>query len=59
MDVETFVREVSSFREELFEEVMAFYQSGDKDRGRLAFSRWQERLIDFLRETAPKEAERF
>lgn len=59
MDVETFVRGASSFREELFEEVMAIYQSGDKDRGRLAFSLWRERLMDFLRETAPKEAERF
>lgn len=59
MNVEDFVREVSSFREELFEEVLSFYQSGDKERGRLAFSRWKERLTEFLKECVPREAERF
>ena len=59
MNAEEFVRRVSSFKEELFEEVISFYQLGNKERGHLAFSRWSERLTGFLNEFVPQEAGRF
>lgn len=59
MSTEDFILGVNQYREELFTDVIPFYQEGNKERGRMAFHRWRERFAGFLSETAPDEARQF
>lgn len=56
---ENLVSALATWKQELLEDVIAFYRSGNEDRGRLAFTRWKERFTTFLEKTVPSEASHF
>lgn len=59
MNQTEFINQVHAFKEELLNEVIAFYEHGNKERGRIAFARWKQRFREFLKGIVPDEAEHF
>ena len=59
MDQTEFINQVHAFKEELLNEVISFYDHGNKERGRIAFGRWKQRFRQFLKGLVPDEVEHF
>jgi len=59
MDQDNLIGQVTAWKHEFIEEVISYYQNGERERGRLAFQRWKERFLEFLEENTPNEADRF
>ncbi|HLF84746.1 MAG TPA: hypothetical protein VI837_11275, partial [Blastocatellia bacterium] len=53
---EEFADQLRQWKQELVDEVIAYYRNDNSEQGRLAFSRWKERFGIFLREHVPDEA---
>jgi hypothetical protein len=59
LTVKEFVSQLQNWKQELIEEVIAYYRTDNQERGHLAFSRWKSRFGGFLKEHAPEESWRF
>jgi TIR domain-containing protein len=56
---EEFADQLRRWKQEFVDEVIAHYRNDNRERGRLAFSRWKERFGVFLKEHVTDEAKRF
>jgi predicted nucleotide-binding protein len=54
-----FARQLEAWKQQLNNDVVTHYRTGNKEQGRLAFERWRLRFTDFLKEYVPDEAVRF
>jgi len=59
LNKEIILQELSARRQELLNEVIPHFRSGNAERGRIAFRRWKERFADFLRVHIPTETSHF
>jgi hypothetical protein len=56
---EIVLKELNARKLELLNEVIPHFQSGNAERGRIAFRRWKERFAEFLRTYVPTETLHF
>lgn len=59
MTEQEFAQALNNWKQELLNEVIIHYRNGNEERGNVAFTRWEERFIAFLREYVPYEADHF
>jgi hypothetical protein len=59
MTGDEFATELRNWKQELKDDVIFHFRSSNKERGDLAFERWEERFTSFLRKYTPNEAKRF
>lgn len=59
MSKEEFAQQLADYKRDFIDNVISYYEAENGERGRLAFQRWKEGFVSFLKKHVPNEASRF